>query len=375
MDKRQRIIRRLRIIMPLVGLVCAIIIPPWDIFIPWMAPLPDTVQAEVDGALDQGLDGIVVLVDRAGEEPAFYAAGWKDKGAEAPADPDALFKIGSITKLYVAAAVAKLAHEGTLPLDSTLADYLPELVGRIEHADEITVRMLVQHRSGIPNYSDDEAWDWLAPAADEDASLALILDDPADFPPDARYRYSNTNYLLLGRILDQVLDYDYTRYIRSEILDPLGLTDTYFALDEVALDDLASGYWYGYGDDLKGVRGGRNTAGSMIATARDVAIFLRALNDGSLLSDEEQAVYSSIYEYGHTGWVPGYYSIARYHEDIDAVVVLFASNTGGETWGLATVTGGKATGISNAIYGRIMRILRRLAAGATAPGNGRTVVL
>ena len=310
-------------------------------------------------ALDHGLDGIVVHVDRAGEAPAFYAAGWKDKAAEVPADPQALFKIGSITKLYVAAAVAKLAHAGTLPLDSTLADHLPELVGRIENADRITVRMLVQHRSGIPNYSDDEAWDWLAPPPDEDASLALILDDPADFEPDARSRYSNTNYLLLGRILDLVLGYDYTRYIRSDILDPLDLTDTYFAVDEVPLDHLASGYWYGYDDDLKGQRGGRNTAGSMIATARDTAVFVRALNDGSLLNDEEQAIYASIYEYGHTGWVPGYYSIARYHEDIDAVVVQFVSNTGGETWGLAVVTGGKATGLAHAVYGRIVRILRR----------------
>ncbi len=359
MDKRQRIVRALRVIMPIVGLVCATVIPPWDIFIPWMAPLPDTVQEQVEDALDHGLDGIIVHVDRAGEEPAFYAAGWKDKAAEAPADPQALFKIGSITKLYVATAVAKLAHDGTLSLDDTLADYFPELVGRIEHADQITLRMLVRHRSGIPNYSDDEDWDWLAPLTDGDASLALILDQPADFPPDARYRYSNTNYLLLGRILDQVLGYDYSRYIRREILDPLGLTDTYFALEEAAPDELASGYWYGHDDDLEPLGGGRNAAGSMIATAHDVAVFLRALNDGSLLSEEEQAVYSSIYEYGHTGWVPGYFSIARYHEDMDAVVVLFASTTGGETWGLAKVTGGKATGISTAMYGRIVRILRR----------------
>lgn len=155
------------------------------------------------------------------------------------------------------------------------------------------------------------------------------------------------------------MGYDYSRYVRSEILDPLGLTDTHFALDEVALDDLASGYWYGHDDDLKGEGGGRNSAGSMIATARDVAVFLRALNDGSLLSDDEQAIYASIYEYGHTGWVPGYHSIARYHEDIDAVVVQFASTTGGETWGLSVVTGGKATGISTAMYGRVLRILRR----------------
>jgi D-alanyl-D-alanine carboxypeptidase len=60
-----------------------------------------------------------------------------------------------------------------------------------------------------------------------------------------------------------------------------------------------------------------------------------------------------------TGWVPGYHSIARYHEDIDTVVVQFVSTTGGETWGTADIVGGKATGISNIIYNRIVRILRR----------------
>ena len=270
-----------------------------------------------------------------------------------PADPHALFKIGSIHKLYIATAVAKLVNNGSLSLDDTLADYFPELVGRIEYADQITLRMMVQHRSGIPNFTDDEEFDWFTPQTDENKNLELVLDEPADFKPDARYSYSNTNYLLLGRILDKVLGYSHHQYVYNEILAPLGLTNTYFSLDEVEYDDVVSGYWYEYDDDL------RYLGGSMIATAEDVGIFLRALNDGSLLNDDEQAIYSSIYEYEHTGWVPGYYSIARYHEDIDTVVIQFVNTTGGDTWGIANVIGGKATAISNIIYNRIVRILHR----------------
>ena len=96
-----------------------------------------------------------------------------------------------------------------------------------------------------------------------------------------------------------------------------------------------------------------------VATAQDVGTFLRALNDGSLLNDDEQAIYSSMYEYGHTGWLPGYYSIARYHEDIDTVVIQFVNTTGGDTWGISNVTGGKALGISDIIYNRVVRILHR----------------
>jgi CubicO group peptidase (beta-lactamase class C family) len=316
------------------------------------------VQEQVDDAVDQGLDGIIVYVDQAGEDPAFYAAGWKNKLTQEPADPNALFKIGSISKLYIATAVAKLVNNGSLSLDETLADYLPELAGRIEYADQITLRMMVQHRSGIPNFTDDEAWDWFTSQTDINKALELVLDEPADFEPDARYRYSNTNYLLIGRILDNALGYSHHQYIDEEILAPLGLTDTYSLLSQVEYDDVVSGYWYEYDDDLRQLDH-VIPGGTMIATAQDVGLYLRALNDGSLLNDDEQAIYSSIYEYEHTGWVPGYFSIARYHEDIDTVVIQFVSTTGGDTWGTANVIGGKATGISNIIYNRIVRILRQ----------------
>lgn len=343
--------------MPIAGIISAVVFVPWDI-VPWITPLPDTVQEQVDDAIDHGLDGIIVYVDQAGKAPAFYSAGWKNKLTRVPADPHALFKIGSISKLYIATAVAKLVSNGSLSLDKTLADYLPELVGSIEYADQITLRMLVQHRSGIPNFTDQDGFDWFAPQTDEIKSLELILDKPADFRPNTRYSYSNTNYLLIGCILDKVLGYSHHQYIASEIQTPLWLTNTYSLLTQVDGEDVVSGYWYQYDDDLMGLDF-VSPGGSMVATAQDVGTFLRALNDGSLLNDDEQAIYSSIYKYEHTGWLPGYYSIARYRPDIDAVVIQFVNTTGGDTWGIANVTGGKALGISNIIYNRIIRILHR----------------
>ena len=358
MPKKDRIIRILKVIMPTVAIISLIVIPPWDLVPPMIAPLPDTVQEQVDDAIDYGLDGIIVYVDQPNKSPAFYAAGWKNKLTKEPADPHALFKIGSISKLYIATAVAKLVSDQRLSLDNTLADYLPELVGRIEYADQITLRMMLQHRSGIPNFTDQDKFDWFTPQTDEDKMLELVLDKPADFKPDAHYSYSNTNYLLIGRILDKVLGYSHQDYIKNEILAPLGLTNTFSSLSQVDYDDVVSGYWYQYDDDLRSLDN-VIPGGSMIATAQDVGIFLRALNDGSLLNDDEQAIYSSIYEYEHTGWLPGYYSIARYHEDIDTVVIQFVNTTGGDTWGIANVIGGKATAISNIIYNRIVRILHR----------------
>ena len=107
-----------------------------------------------------------------------------------------------------------------------------------------------------------------------------------------------------------------------------------------------SGYYVGYDADIKH-NDFIGPAGSMVATAQDVGIFLRALNDGSIFNDDEQAIYASVYPFEHTGLLPGYSSIARYHKDIDAVVVQFVNTAGGHSWEKSEI-----------IYNRIVKILR-----------------
>ncbi len=329
--------------MPVVALICIVVFPPWVLVRAWIAPLPDTIQEQLDDGIKYGFDGMIVYVDQAGQEPAFYAAGWKNRENRIPADPHSLFKIASISKLYVAAAVTKLVHDNRISLDETLAYYFPELVGRIENAEKITLRMMLQHRSGIPNLTDNPDFPWADPPKSNREALEYALDQPASFEPDEDYGYSNTNYLLLSEIIDKVVGYSHHQYIREKILSPLGLKNTFGSLHDVNMNDLMSGYFVGWEPDLK-----QNNLGNMIATAEDVGIFLRALNDGSLLNDDEQAIYSSVYVYEHTGLTPGYQSIARYHKDIDAVVVQFVNTSGGDMWTLSEI-----------IYNRIVRILHR----------------
>jgi CubicO group peptidase (beta-lactamase class C family) len=342
MSKNNGLVRVLRVVMPAVAVVCLVVLPPWDIVWAWLKPLPDSVQEQVEGAPGHGLDGIIVYVDKVGQKPALYAAGWKNRENRIPADPRALFKIASIGKLYVAAAASKLVADQRLSLDDTLAEHFPELVGRVENADIITLKMMLQHRSGIPNLTDHPDFPWGDPPKSPEAALKYALDQPADFEPGQSYAYSNTNYLLISELLDRTLGYSHQRFIKEEILTPLGLTHTFGSLKEVDLDEVMSGYAVGWEHDVK-----ENNHGSMLATAEDVGIFLRALNDGSLLNEQEQSIYSSVYVYEHTGLVPGYQSIARYHEDIDAVVVQFVSTNGGNAWT-----------ISEVIYSRIIKILR-----------------
>jgi len=344
MAKKQS--KRILKIILIMASISSLFFVPWILLRLLLTPLPDTVQEQVNDAIGYGLDGMIVYVDQAGKPPEFYAAGWQDRKNKIPANPKALFRIASISKLYVAVAVAKLVNDNQLSLDKTLADYMPELVGRIENADKITLRMMVQHRSGIPNYTDFPGF-WINDySKNTKESLDLVLDTPADFKPDKKYRYSNTNYLLIGEILDKTLGYSHHQFIKKKVLMPLGLNDTYSLLSEVNLDDVMSGYAVDYEPDLK-PNDFVSPAGSMVATAQDVGIFLRALNDGSLLNDKEQAIYTSIYVYEHTGLLPGYSSIAKYHKDIDAVVVQYVNTSGGYTWN-----------VSEKVYKRIVKILR-----------------
>ena len=341
MTKKQKL-QIVRIAL-LLGTVTSFFFVPWILVKAWILPFPDTVQEQVNQAIGHGLDGMIVYVDEAGKPPAFYAAGWHNKENKIPANPNALFKIASISKLYVAVSITKLVHDKRLSLDETLADYFPELVGRIENADKITLRQMVQHRSGIPNFTDNPDF-WQNPPNSSKGALEFALDLPADFEPDKGYGYSNTNYLLLSNIIEKVVGYSRHQYVQEEILIPLGLKNTFGSLSEVDTNDVMSGYYVGIEEDLKTENVG------MLATAEDVGIFLRALNDGSLLNEKEQEIYSSIYVYEHTGLVPGYQSIAKYHKDINTVVIQFNNTTdfNGYEWNLAEI-----------IYSRVVKIVKR----------------
>ncbi len=342
MKKKQT--KRIIQILLLVGTITSMFFVPWILLKLLLTPLPDTIQEQLDDSIKYGFDGIIVYVDQAGKSPGFYAAGWKNREKKIPADPHSLFKIASIGKLYDAVAITKLVNDKRLSLDKTLADYFPELVGRIENADKITLRMMVQHRSGIPNFTNTPNF-WTNPPKNSHEALKLILDLPANFVPGKHYEYSNTNYLLITLLIEKVTGNSKFQFIKERILDPLGLQHTFGSIRDVNPDDVMSGYYVGVKEDIK-----MTDYGSMLATAEDVGKFIRALNDGSVFGTGEQEIYSSIYKYEHTGLVAGYQSIAKYHKKIDTVVIQFTNTTNfdGYNWNLSEI-----------IYNRIVRILRK----------------
>ena len=307
----------------------------------------NSIEKELERGIESGLDGIIIYVNQSGQS-LFYSAGWNNRKKQTLANPHSLFKIASISKLYEAAAVTKLVSNQQLSLQSTLAELIPEVAGKIEFADEITLKMMVGHRSGIPDFIYQSEFENSDPNESYLTTAALVFNQPAKFKPNTRYHYSNTNYLLIGEIMDRVLGYSHHEYIQHKILNPLGLVNTYSLYREADSNKVMSGYYKGYATDLKSNEYTR-PGGAMVASAEDVGLFLRYLIDGTLFTEKEQSIYSDIYEYEHTGWAPGYTSITRYNTDIDAVVIQFVNTSyNGLFW--AELEG---------MYDRIIKILEK----------------
>lgn len=337
---KKRLTNVMRLMAVIVTFISIYLFSPWQYGLYYLQPLSSTLQQELDLFIEQGVDGVIVYVDKKGHEPAYYASGIDNRATQIQICPNGLFKIASIAKLYDAAAITKLVAEGKLDLNGYLSDYLPGTMGRIENSTQITIRMLVQHRSGIPNYTDHKLFHWGKLNFD---IMDLVFDQPADFAPDSAYAYSNSNYLLLQQIITEVTGAPHGEYIKRTLLKPLGLTNTYFSVNEVDKGEIISGYHYGYQDDLRHLNQG------YLSTASEVATFVRALNEGTFFTEDEKQVYASIYNYGHTGWVLGYQSVARYHSQDDMVVIQFVNTTGNDLVLLTRI-----------LYDRVISILRSI---------------
>ena len=290
---------------------------------------PASINQVVQNAV-KSVDGMILYIDQGGKEPAVYTGGFSDQASSQSMSSEQLFKIASISKLFIAVAATKLVHENALQMDDTIATWLPEYANAIDNSEVITLRNLIQHRSGVPDFDSQRGFSWEDAHTDIDATLEFALNRPADFSPGARYEYSNTNYLLIAKILNKVLTYNHELYIHDQILVPLGLNNTYLQASQADANELVSGYW-----------GGQNRksqayvipGGSMISNAKDVAVFTRALNKRGIMSNQELQIYP--YFFNHSGWLPGYQSVANYYGDIDTVIVQFINTTGGSSEAIA----------------------------------------
>ncbi len=284
-------------------------------------------------------------------------SGFASHEKECPVTSEHHFGIGSVTKLYTAALVMLQAEAGTLSLDDPISKWLD-----LPYAEQVTLRMALNHTSGIPDYTSDAAFLLRYVGLPEkswrpDELVEVISDKPLQFAPGARHEYSNSNYLLLGIILEKASGKPYAALLQ-EMTDELGLRDTYY-LKYPADIFIANAYdedlLHVGAPNLTGLRlslhSGAFSAGGIVCTSSDVARFTRALFTGKILSDESLAEMTTFVDapdedaperigyglgvrqmvigeesfVGHTGAIPGYSAVTAFGVDNGITITILGN--------------------------------------------------
>lgn len=306
----------------------------------------EQVTAALNDAVRLGFPGAQAVVADKGHNWT-VAAGAGDLVTGEPFADDARVRIGSNTKTFVATVMLQLVAEGKVELDAPVERYLPGVVhGPGIDGNRITIRNLLQHTSGLPEYAAEfgavpkpgqigfmtEQVRWQT--ADMAEILRNALTAPADFEPGARWEYSNTNYAVAGMVIEEITGDSVGAEITHRIIEPLGLRDTYYpAPDEI---DIRGPHPVGY-TEIGGQRvdytsqnvSAAGAAGAMVATGADLNRFFTALLDGKLIAPAQLAEMKSVRSiaensavayglglmriampcgtevWGHTGGIPG----------------------------------------------------------------------
>jgi D-alanyl-D-alanine carboxypeptidase len=213
-----------------------------------------------------------------------------ENGTAQPADADAAtrYRIGPVSTLFTAALVMQLVEGASITLDSKLAEFYPDL----PNALDITYRDLLQQRSGLAKYTaapDFESWRTL-PKTHADL-LNIIAAAGARFPPRERMEYNDSNYLLLGYVLEKVRERSFDEILQRQISARLGLARTYYAgggiasLESISYRSSPSG-WVVQAPTDPSILGG---AGGLISNPADLATFIDALFSGKIVSEHSLA--------------------------------------------------------------------------------------
>lgn len=269
-----------------------------------------SLRSDASALVAAGAPGVVVISRRGGQVTRFALGAADVRTGELMRTGDR-FRIGSVTKTYVATVALQLVAEARLGLTDTVARWLPGLVPNGQH---ITIRELLNHSSGVPDFDQDPrvlkpyltghlGHHW-APRA----LVKIAVSHPARFAPGTRYSYSNTNYLLDGMVIEAVTRQSLTRELEQRIFRPLHLNSTSFDIRP----GLARPYAHGYytinkppATDISGLSPYPWAAGAITSTGQGVAIFYRALLRGRLLPRRELGEMKSTIPEGAQSDLPG----------------------------------------------------------------------
>lgn len=283
-----------------------------------------------------------VALDSAGVTVYSKSVGYRDMDEpNLKSDRHTVYRIGSVTKTFTATLIFQLIEEGRLSLSTQLSEYYPE----IPQADAITIEHLLRHQSGLFNFTNAEDYtEWMTEERTKEQMLDLFRNQETQFEPGEKVSYSNTNYVLLGYILEDITGRSYARLLEQRIAGPLGLERTYFGGKINTEEGEAASFHYD-GDQWTKLPETNmfipHGAGAIVSTTEDMLVFIRSLFNGELVSQESLDKMTGLQQrfgmglfgipfydktaYGHTGGIDGFQSNLAYFPEQE-VGIAFAGN-------------------------------------------------
>ena len=250
------------------------------------------------------------------------------------------FRVGSITKTFTAVMILQLIEQGKLQLDTRLSAFYPSL----PNAGDITMEHLLSHRSGLYNFTDSAYMEYHTRPKKKEELLAMFAQHQPSFAPGTSGSYSNTNYVLLGYILEQITGESYAANLKKRITGKLGLKDTYYgnkpdpAKNEASSFSFNGDTWEAVNETDMSIPGG---AGALVSTTNDLVKFIEGLFAHKLVKKETLSRMTEMKDgyglgifqfpfdekscYGHTGGIDEFHSMLGYFPQ-DSLAFAFTGN-------------------------------------------------
>jgi D-alanyl-D-alanine carboxypeptidase len=290
-------------------------------------------------ANDKFMGTVAISID--GKQIAEKQVGLFTKDTQTKLKPNAetQYRIGSISKTFTAVMILQLVEENKLSLETKLAKFFPDL----NNADAITIEQLLRHRSGLGSITDDPTYRvWNTQAKTRPEMLEKIAKQPKRFEPNERTQYSNTNFLLLGYIIEKLSGNSYADELKTRIADRIGLKRTAYATKADAEANVAISFtwsnnqWTPHSETDPSIPHG---AGAIMSTASDLTVFIESLFAGKLINESSLAKMTTMVDrmgmgmmqmpfgqkraFAHNGGIDGFQSSLGYFpEDRVAIALL-----------------------------------------------------
>lgn len=271
------------------------------------------------------------------------AVGFADAEKNSKANINTQYRVGSVTKVFTAVLMMKAVEEKKISLDQKLSEFITE----IPNGEKITLEQLLQHRSGIHNLTDEpEFWQYYTTPKTSTELIDIIKKYKSDFEPGSKHDYSNSNYILLGIILEKIYKTSYADLLESKITKPLKLKLTKIGCTIDSSKNQAKSFYFENGKYIAVPESDMSIpigAGNIVSTPMELIKFIQALENGKLVTKESLSKmknfvddygyglvhfpYEKTFGYGHTGGIDNFRTALFYFPELKVAVAYVANQT------------------------------------------------